>query len=123
MGALDVQSTMPSAFGEDDIAILTTIADQLAVAVQNARLFDQTSRQAQRERLVGEITGKIRAANDIDSMLRVAVSELRTALGVSHGAVRLSASTTTAEAGGTNTLKLKSGNGATPPRTNGSGDG
>lgn len=66
-----------------------TIADQLAVALQNARLFDQTARQARRESQVVEITGKIRAAGDMDGMLRTAVSELRRALGVGKAAVRL----------------------------------
>ena len=89
VGALDVQSTLPNAFGEDDVAILITIADQLAVALQNARLFDQTARQARRESLVFEITSKIRASPDVDTMLRTAVTELRTALGVSGAVVRV----------------------------------
>jgi len=89
IGALDVQSNQTHIFTPDVISILTTIADQLAVAMQNARLFDKTARQARREKLVVDITSKIRAANDIDGMLRTAVSELRQALGVSHGAVRL----------------------------------
>ncbi|MEP7357451.1 MAG: GAF domain-containing protein [Anaerolineales bacterium] len=89
LGALDVQSTLSGAFAPVDVAVLQTMADQLAVALQNARLFDQTARQARRERLVVDITSKIRAAGDLDTMLRTAVSELRQALGVSHGAVRL----------------------------------
>jgi PAS domain S-box-containing protein len=89
VGVLDVQSTLPQSFGAEDIAILVTIADQLAVALQNARLFDQTARQARRESLVVDITGKIRAAGDMDSMLRTAVSELRQALGAHQAAVRL----------------------------------
>lgn len=122
IGALDVQSTMAYSFSDEDIAILNTIADQLAVAVQNAGLFDQTARQARRERLVGEITGKIRAANDIDGMLRIAVTELRQALGVSHGAVQLRAPTLAAEAGDASPEKPNRGNGAAPPRPNGSGE-
>ncbi len=38
-GALDVQSTEINAFSDWDITILTTIAHQLAIAVQNARLY------------------------------------------------------------------------------------
>jgi hypothetical protein len=89
VGALDVQSTTPYAFGTEDVAILVTMADQLAVALQNARLFDQTARQARRESQVVEITSKIRAAGDMDAMLRTAVTELRQALGVGKAAVRL----------------------------------
>jgi GAF domain-containing protein len=93
LGALDVQSTKQGAFTEADVAVLQTMADQLAVAIQNARLFERTARQARRERLVVDITSKIRAAGDMDGMLRTAVEELRRALGTAHGAVRLGAPT------------------------------
>ena len=111
IGALDVQSTLANAFGHArgaELTILTTIADQLAVAVQNARLFEKTSRQAQREKLVSEITGKIRAAGDVDQMLRTAVVELRRALGVSHGVVRLGLASKDDDGNGSST----GGNGA-----------
>lgn len=39
VGALDVQSSKLNAFSDWDITILTTIANQLAIAVQNARLY------------------------------------------------------------------------------------
>jgi len=89
IGALDVQSASANAFAAEDMAILATIADQLAVAIQNANLFDRTARTARRERLVGEITNKIRAASSVETMLQTAVTELRQALGVSHGVVKL----------------------------------
>lgn len=44
-GALDLQSTQPNAFGEEDIQTLSILADQVAIAIQNARSFEQ-SRQA-----------------------------------------------------------------------------
>jgi putative methionine-R-sulfoxide reductase with GAF domain len=42
LGALDVQSTEAQAFSEEDIRTLQVLADQLAVAIQNARLFQQS---------------------------------------------------------------------------------
>ena len=42
LGALDVQSAEAEAFLEDDIAILQVVADQLSIAMQNARLFDES---------------------------------------------------------------------------------
>lgn len=41
IGALDVQSTAPNAFGQEDITILTTLADQVSVAIQNAKQFEE----------------------------------------------------------------------------------
>ncbi len=57
LGALDVQSTRAAAFSEDDIEILRVVADQVAVAIENARLF--TENQAALEtirRAYGEVT-------------------------------------------------------------------
>lgn len=42
IGVLDVQSTRPGAFSENDANILGILADQVAIAVENARLFGQT---------------------------------------------------------------------------------
>jgi GAF domain-containing protein len=40
-GALDIQSTLPNAFTEEDVSILTILADQVAIAIQNARSAEQ----------------------------------------------------------------------------------
>ena len=44
IGVLDVQSTQPNAFGQDDIQILTTLADQVSIAIANARLYEETQK-------------------------------------------------------------------------------
>lgn len=41
IGVIDVQSKQPRAFGEDDIALLESLAGQVAVAIENARLYEQ----------------------------------------------------------------------------------
>lgn len=48
IGALDVQSSQPNAFTEDDIITLTTLADQISIAIENARLFSE-AREALKE--------------------------------------------------------------------------
>ena len=42
IGALDVQSTEPNAFSQEDINILSTLADQVSIAIQNAQQFEET---------------------------------------------------------------------------------
>ena len=57
LGALDVQSTLPAAFSEEDIAVLQLVADQVAVAIQNARLFAEAQAALEAERRAyGEIS-------------------------------------------------------------------
>ncbi|MBN1146549.1 MAG: GAF domain-containing protein [Anaerolineales bacterium] len=59
IGALDVQSRQPRAFDEDDITILQTIADQLAVAIQNAHLIQELNQTvAELEQAYGRFTQK-----------------------------------------------------------------
>ncbi len=45
IGALDVQSKFRNAFAEDEIRILETMADQIAVAIENARLYQESLRR------------------------------------------------------------------------------
>jgi GAF domain-containing protein len=42
LGVLDIQSDKPRAFNVDDIDVLQTLADQVAVAIENARLLDES---------------------------------------------------------------------------------
>jgi signal transduction histidine kinase len=46
IGALSVQSIEPNAFAEEDIAILQTMADQVAIAIENARLLEAERKRA-----------------------------------------------------------------------------
>ncbi|MCX7855720.1 MAG: GAF domain-containing protein [Anaerolineae bacterium] len=57
IGVLDVQSDQPAAFTEEDVAVLQTMADQIALAVENARALEQMGRTVQElERVYGEYT-------------------------------------------------------------------
>ena len=50
IGALDVQSVEPGAFSQEDVAVLQTLADQIALAIDNARLFQQVQESLEAER-------------------------------------------------------------------------
>lgn len=57
IGALDVQSKQRNAFSQDEILVLQTMADQLAVAIENARLYQESLRRmAEIERANREAT-------------------------------------------------------------------
>jgi putative methionine-R-sulfoxide reductase with GAF domain len=44
IGALDVQSTEEAAFAEEDVTVLALLADHIAVAIENARLIQESQR-------------------------------------------------------------------------------
>jgi len=80
-------------WNEEEIALVESVATQLALAIENARLFEQTLRRAHRERLVREITDRIRGQTGLDAILQTTVVELGKALGTSHTAIRLGTET------------------------------
>lgn len=50
IGVLDVQSTEPGAFSHEDVGVLQTLADQVALAISNARLFAQAQESLEAQR-------------------------------------------------------------------------
>jgi GAF domain-containing protein len=69
---------------EDELAMAQATAERVALAMENARLLDETSRRAERERTVTEITSKIRSTNNPAEMIDIALNELRNALGATQ---------------------------------------
>jgi GAF domain-containing protein len=80
LGVLDVQSELLNRFTEIDVNIKTTLAAQVAVALQNARTFDQAQNQAKRETMLNAIGQKIQGATTVESVLQIAARELGRAL-------------------------------------------
>jgi GAF domain-containing protein/HAMP domain-containing protein len=57
LGVLDVQSTEPNAFTQEDVETLQILAEQTAIAIQNANLFNEAERALEASRLAyGEIS-------------------------------------------------------------------
>ncbi len=80
IGALDVQSTIPYAFAPDDITILQVIADQIAIAVENARLFSTTREYLSRHRSLYQVTTAAASSTSLDNALFSAAQGLRTTM-------------------------------------------
>ncbi|HEY9152734.1 MAG TPA: GAF domain-containing protein [Anaerolineales bacterium] len=81
IGNLVVQAPQGTQWNPDQLDLVQAVADRVALSAENARLFDETSRRAERERMVTEITSKIRSTNNPEEMVGIALNELRNALG------------------------------------------
>jgi GAF domain-containing protein len=66
---------------KEEEELVQAIVNRAALALENARLLEETSRRAGREQLVSEITTKIRSTNDPQEMIQTALDELKYALG------------------------------------------
>jgi len=74
---------------QGEIALMQTLAEQSAVALESARLYQDTQRRAARERILREISDRMQGATDIEALMRITAEELNKALGSSRAYVRL----------------------------------
>jgi GAF domain-containing protein/HAMP domain-containing protein len=90
VGALGVHdSDKTRQWSADEIALVQAIAERMALAAENLRLIDETQRRATQDRLVSEVTGRVRQSLDLDTVLQTAAREMRTALGLYDITIRL----------------------------------
>lgn len=73
LGVLDVQSEQPGAFHENDMLVLRSLADSIALAVETARLFNSLEQRAIQMSAVAEISTAISSILDLDELLRKVV--------------------------------------------------
>ena len=84
IGNLLIQAPQSKEWSQDQLDLVQAVADRVALSAENARLFDETSRRAERERMVTDITSKIRSTNNPEEMIGIALDELRNALGATQ---------------------------------------
>ena len=90
IGALIVQDLEKEhRFDLEDQQLLSMIASQVGVAVRNSRLIYDTTRRAERESIVAEITNKLWSASGVDTILRTALGELGRELNADSGLISL----------------------------------
>lgn len=96
IGVLDARKPPDSGpWSQDEIALLTTLTDQLGVALESARLYQDTQRRAIREHLISAIVSRVLQTMDLETVLRTAAQETRQALGLPEVTVRLAPQPTT----------------------------
>jgi len=73
----------------EEIALVEAVTERMAQTAENLRLFDETQRRAARERLINEITARIRSSATMDGVLNAAVREIGQVTGASFAAIDL----------------------------------
>jgi len=111
LGVLDVQHNITDGLKQEDVDLLSSIANQVAIAIQNAHSFERSRSQAEFETLINTIGQKIQRATTVEDVLQTAIREVGLALGAERVAASLKPALvqeTPASIGG--------GNGAEPKR-------
>lgn len=89
-------------YGYEKVLLGQELVNRLAVSLDNARLFQESRRAINRERLVNEISARLTAQTDIGAILETAVKEVGQALRVPQVSIQL------------NQMSSESGNGHHP---------
>lgn len=69
---------------DETVRLVEQVADRLALALESARLLAQMRRTAQRERMIGDVTNRMRRTLDWDDLMETATQELQEMLNASR---------------------------------------
>jgi nitrate/nitrite-specific signal transduction histidine kinase len=89
LGVLDVQQDTINGLSSEDSVLLQSIANQVAVAVQNANLYASVQQKAEREALLNRIAQQIQTATTIEGVLQIASHELGFSLGAQRASIQV----------------------------------
>jgi sigma-B regulation protein RsbU (phosphoserine phosphatase) len=89
LGVLNVESELIDAYNENDEEMLGTLGGSLAAIIANARLLEQIRAQAERDRLVYDVTARIRRSTDIQSIMTSTVNELTRLTGARYAKIQI----------------------------------
>jgi GAF domain-containing protein/anti-sigma regulatory factor (Ser/Thr protein kinase) len=89
IGALTVQSTEEAAFHDEDIAALQTMADQLAIAIQNSNLHRQAERRSRLLKAANRVGKEVTSILDLETLLPHTVNIICEAYGLYYAGVFL----------------------------------
>ena len=90
IGIIHVQATEKNRrWTEDEVAMVQSISDRAALALENARLFEETVRRADQEETIAKVTTQIGASTDFKHILQTTIQELGQVLGVSRSFIQM----------------------------------
>ncbi len=89
VGAMEFEVESDTPLPPEDLEMIREVSERLGVAAENARLFQNNRRAAQREATLNAIATRLQASNSIDNVLGEAARGLRETLGANKIAIRI----------------------------------
>lgn len=81
LGVLDIQNNQAGSLSQVDVDVIQSIANQVAIAIQNTQSFAATQDRMLQETLISDISQSIQSTTTVDDALKIAVRELGRATG------------------------------------------
>ncbi|HND50366.1 MAG TPA: GAF domain-containing protein, partial [Anaerolineales bacterium] len=76
-------------WSEDEVLLVQAISDRAALALENARLFENATRRAEQEETISRVTTQIGSSTDFDRIMQTTIQELGVALGASRSFIQI----------------------------------
>lgn len=90
IGAINIQKSKDTTqWTKEETTLVETLTEQLGIALESARLYQDTQQRAAREQLTGKITSRMRETLDMDAIMKTAADEIRQALELPEVVVQL----------------------------------
>jgi GAF domain-containing protein len=90
IGVLGVHDENPDRqWTEDELALIEAVSEQISMAIENARLFEHTQRDAWRNRIISETTAHVWASAEMEEVMKAAVAQLGDKLRASEVVIQL----------------------------------
>jgi signal transduction histidine kinase len=89
VGVLDVQSDHLDAFDESDVSVLQSLASQAAIAIQNARLYEDTRNRLAQLTALQETTHALASTLEQDKLLKLIIQQATDLLDAQGGLINL----------------------------------
>lgn len=89
IGKFALETSPNHPIGTEEQALIEAVVNQASLALENARLLDETRQRADREVIASDISTRIWSSSDIDTILRTALQELGSSLDAVQGSIEL----------------------------------
>jgi GAF domain-containing protein len=90
IGVLDIASFEAGAYDETDQEILASLGNTLGAVIANAQLVQQVRQQVNRQKMLFEVTSRIRRTTDIQTILQTSAKEIARTLGAKRARIEIS---------------------------------
>jgi GAF domain-containing protein len=87
--ASDITERGNQRWNDADLNFVQAVLDQVAQSAENLRLFEETQERAGRERVIREVTDRLRVAPNLDRLLEIATTEISHLFPVAHAELSL----------------------------------
>jgi GAF domain-containing protein len=69
--------------------VIQAVSEQIALALESARLFEDTQRNAWRDQVVSETTARVWSSAEMEAVMQAAIAQLGQQLGASEVVIQL----------------------------------